>query len=61
MVLKEFIIYMIVNLSRVYPGFFEPTLQTLKKRIENHQRAHNMVYTVEDVEFALNLLLKTKR
>ena len=36
LVLKEFIIYMIVNLSRVYHDFFKPTLQLLKHRLEQN-------------------------
>lgn len=35
-VLKEFIIYMIINLSRVYKGFFEPTLDMLQQRIDSN-------------------------
>lgn len=58
--LKEFIIYIIINLSRVYKGFFEPTLNLLQHRITTNQRAHNMVYNSDDIKFALNMLEKTK-
>ena len=60
LVLKEFIIYMLINLSRVYKGFFEPTLDMLQQRIDSNQRAHNMVYNQDDIKFAMNMLNKSK-
>ena len=58
--LKELIIYMIINLSRVYPGFFNPTIQHFKDRIDRNQRSHNYIYNTEDIIFAESVIASIK-
>lgn len=60
-VIKEFMIYMIINLSRVYAGFFETTLSLIQKRVQKGQNAHNMVYKIEDIDYAKSILDKNSR